>query len=102
MIPTTLLVDGSIMWILSPALLVWIIRIVLAARGKASRNPRRLKAGFLGIKFMIVSLNKSILIVADRMFPKLRNSVQNRGRQTRTFLAGTVVLAKRPNAITEP
>src|SRR5215831_18105750 len=74
MIPTTLFVDGSIMWILSPALLVWMIRTVLAARGTASRNPRRLKAGLLVVKFMIVSLNKSILTVPGPTCPRWRGA----------------------------
>jgi len=30
------------MWTLSPALFVWMMRTVLAARGKASRSPRYL------------------------------------------------------------
>src|SRR5580700_3594177 len=53
--PTTLFVAGSIMSTSSPALFVWMIRTVLAARGRASKNPRCLNDGFSLFKFTIVS-----------------------------------------------
>jgi hypothetical protein len=44
----------------SPALLVWMMRTVLAAKGKASKSPRCIQRGRIAISFMVVKRSSGL------------------------------------------